>query len=364
MGNSDEKISTKLFPSSWGDYIYIKNIRNYFGNIEVVKNKKNNIEYDRIKFADLSDEQMKNIIYFFELMSQFKNINYMQVTAIEQRFANTCCSTPYLGITFDYFEKTLDYNIKNNNISNLKKENEYWGFIFDIMKVIKFEKDNGLPNNFINPKAIFYFEENKTWKLIFSQFYKENNSDNAFLGEEHFCSPELYAQIHNREKKIILTKQSKSNIFSLALIVLKSIYLKNLDIKDFYIKQNLEFDFIFLKNRINNLREKGFSDLFIYLLHDMTEQSVKKRISIQKFFFRIGPHKSDLIDFKKQKHKNILEGLKIIVEKTSVYMSVSDEEESHIVIGDIYDPNPRKYSNFRDSSEYSNFRNSDSPYVK
>ena len=84
----------------------------------------------------------------------------------------------------------------------------------------------------------------------------------------------------------------------------------------------------------------------------MTEKSRKKRISVNQFFYRLGPHRIDLIDFKKIGHKKIiLEGLKLILEKTSVYFSVSeeDEESQNLNFGDLYVNRPKVLSKFKDS---------------
>ena len=234
MGNSQTKISENNFPYKWGDFIYEKNIKNSFGDIKIVKHIKTNKKFSQKFLLDLSDEQIKIIINFFETVSKNENLNYMEIYAIEQNLANGCCLSPYLGITFDFFENTLSDFIKKNNIKNLKNENEYWIFIFDLMEVFKFQIEENLENNFINPKSIFYDEEKKKWKIIYSEFFRENNCENIFLEKDYFLSPESLPNSKNPK----FSSKSKSNIFSLALIILKSIYLEKISLNDLYIKKN------------------------------------------------------------------------------------------------------------------------------
>ena len=54
-------------------------------------------------------------------------------------------------------------------------ESQIWKLIFSVVKVIDFENNNKIKNEFLHSKSIFYDVDNDDFGVIYNKFFKESN---------------------------------------------------------------------------------------------------------------------------------------------------------------------------------------------
>lgn len=100
----------------------------------------------------------------------------------------------------------------------------------------------------------------------------------------------MFLQIKSGEQCRI-KDHDKSNIFTLGLILLKTIYGENLEIKKVYSLKNLSLNNEYLKEMIINLKNLHFSKLFVTCIEYMLNEIESLRMSSLDILKFIGSEK-------------------------------------------------------------------------
>lgn len=340
MGNSVSEEEFKKFTLPYTSLTPISPIKNGFGNLVIMKDKKKNLYIEKQIFYD-SQESLFKIRKALLTIQGSRKINYLRAYSVSHNSQKFFCTVSNIKIIFDFFEDTLEdilrkkerYERKqgfdmsnlgnfeeknnfdsdnnrnfvkknngrdfNNNFRNktdithdnkkfLKnelnfefKEYRIWRLIFSICKILRFNKLHKIENNFIHPKSIFYSKKSDNFGLIHSSYFKTNNFILAISQKSHFSSPELFCQILSKDRTFVLQNENKSNIFSLGLIILKTLTnYKNAEIFDINL---LQINIQKLHKICENLQKKKFSRLLIRVINDMIQELEHIRITPTKF---------------------------------------------------------------------------------
>ena len=308
MGNIIPKKATIDTTSyeNFSDFALIKYEKNSFGNLKVVQNKKTLKIYKEKSINFDSTEKFENLKKSLSEIKKDENNFYLKIHSLKINDNRLYCSSSNFNIIFDFFEKTLQDSILEN-FSDFSQEYKIWRFIFDMTKILKFNKDNKIENNFIHPEAIFFSGQHQKWNLIHSQFFNCDNFTKAICQKTHFSSPELFCQIKSKSKTFKIQKKDKSNIFSLGLIILKSIFLEDLKIEKIFLKKNLNLDINEIQKNVNSLENKGYSLLLISVLKDFLNELENLRISPDLFLKSLGFFEKKLISKNFQESEKIFE---------------------------------------------------------
>lgn len=195
------------------------------------------------------------------------------------------CAPSSFRLFVDYHEKKLEDIVHEKRVFDFfDSENKIWKFLFSILEILEFFADNKIDCNYVHTRSIFYNPSVECFGLIHPAFFRENNFYEALAGNLHFCSPELYFQILSKNKKFMLVENDKSNTFSLALILLYSLYSPEVfKIDEIFNGELISVNTQKIKAMIKELSQKNISQLLICVLLDMTNEFEHVRISPSVF---------------------------------------------------------------------------------
>ena len=157
-------------------------------------------------------------------------------------------------IVLPYYKNNL-YNYSEK----LKNEKELKKFIFDLTKILAYFQKNEISHKKIRPEFISYNEKKKIFILL--EFFENYFFDNKFV-----IAPEIFEIYY--KKNLFFEENYKSDIFSLGMSLLYSIYDKE-KISELYDLEKYIFDFEKLNKILESLKNeiKG-SEEFFDLLRD------------------------------------------------------------------------------------------------
>ena len=310
MGNLGSSGTKELrYPFERNDFKGLNFIKNNFGDVRIVQNLKNSKIYIEKSLSFDSDQRLKEICQGLSDINKADKVNYMKVHAVLISDRRMLCSISNAIIICDYFEQTLeDMIIRRRNISTFSQEASIWKLLFDIIEVLQYNAINNIQNNFIHPRAIIYNKEIDGWCLIHHAFFTENNYTEAVSGSNNYCSPELYCQTMSKNQNFYLLENDKSNMFSLAVLVLQLLYLDDDTFQHCfaYNRQTIRVDVYYLHKFVEELKSRGCSKLISRILNDMIQELEHLRISPRKFINLLGGYKAKLTSSKFDEHNRIL----------------------------------------------------------
>lgn len=265
------------------DFKIIKSIYdNIFGNITVLQNKINtNLLFFSKKIILNNKNNAVNIIN--ELINRI-NLNYkylLKLIDFKVEIANN-------NIYIDGFYLMITTNLLLKNKLQLEKTgiysiNEIKKILIHISKALNYLNYHQLSHCNIRPEYIGYYEEFDAYILIesFDNKYKNpyQNHLNYILDKQNiYVSPILFNLLLNKKTKINHDK-FKSDIFSLGLILLESLLLKN--INDIYNYNNKEINFTKLRRYLQDFKEIYEEECYLIydILENMLERNEDKRSS-------------------------------------------------------------------------------------
>lgn len=279
-------IPTEGYGMSVDELNPVNAIKSSFGNLRILQNSKTNMVFVEKNIPFDNDQTLNDIKKCLEDLRKAQNVNYLQVRTVEVHDRRLVCSTSSVKVVVDYFEKTLEDVVNAGKTEDFfYSEAKSWKLLFSLVQVLNFNQRNKIDGHFIHPRAIFYDKRKERWGLIHHAFFQENNFTEALAGNKHFCSPELYYQILSPNKKFLLVDSDRSNMFSLGLVVLYMIYSleEGLAFEEIYQKEQVTVDALKIHLSVEELLNRGFSNLFVRILEDMLQDHEHKRLSSEKF---------------------------------------------------------------------------------
>jgi len=287
MGNLlNPAIATEGYGMSVDELRPVNAIKSSLGNLRILQNSKTNLTFVEKNIPFDNDQTLHGIKKCLEDLRKAQSVNYLQVRAVEVQDRRMVCSSSSVKIIVDYFEKTLEDVINAGKTEDFfYSEAKSWKLLFSLVQVLRFNLRNKIEGHFIHPRSIFYDKRRECWGLIHHGFFQENNFTEALAGNKHFCSPELYYQILSPNKKFLLVDSDRSNMFSLGLVILYMIYSleEGLPFEDIYQKEQVSVDTFKIHLSVEELLNRGFSNLFVRILEDMLQDHEHKRLSSEKF---------------------------------------------------------------------------------
>ncbi len=109
-----------------------------------------------------------------------------------------------------------------------------------MLKIIECNKKGNIKCGFIHTKSSFYDKNEETFGLIHASLFEENNFFECKADKLHFCSPELFNQLLSKDNNYTIVDESKSDIFSLGMLILFIInqYNKDFKMSNIYDREN------------------------------------------------------------------------------------------------------------------------------
>lgn len=241
-------------------------------------------------------------------IKKFSHTNILKVACVLVDDRRLRCSPSSFRLFTEYHDKTL------HEIIQQKKQNEYfesehkiWKLLFSTMEILHAFFENKIDFNFVHTQSVYYNAPRDNFGLIHPFFFTENNFTEALIGNEHFCSPELYYQILSKNKKFLLVENDKSNSFSLGLLVIYLLHSsQKLKMDELYNINTISVNMSKIRQLINSLFKMNFSKLLVQVLIDMTNEFEHVRLSPQKFLNWLGTQRVILENAKCDQHELIL----------------------------------------------------------
>lgn len=265
-------------------------------NHVVLRESKTNTLYVQYFLPFDTDQDYRATHKALSDIKKMARTNILKVRCVVVEDRRLTCSTSSFKVYTDYHEKNLDEIVRAGQVpEHFPTESRFWKFLFSLAEVLGFFAEHQIDCNFVHPRSIFYNLNNERFGLIHPVFFKENNFTEAMAGNEHFCSPELYYQILSRNRKFMLVENDKSNSFSLGLIALWVIYSGGrFDWGEVYNKEVITVGMAKIKQMTRDLKARGFSELFVQVLLDLTSEFEHVRLSPGRLVAALSPWRQQL----------------------------------------------------------------------
>lgn len=243
-----------------------------------------------------TDQDYKAVHRALTDIRRMTRTNILRVASVVVEDRRMTCSSSSFKIYTEYFDRNLEDIVTNRLVGEyFPFESRYWRLLFSLSDILAFFWDNGVECNMVHSRAVYYNPSSETFGLIHPVLFRENNFTEALAGSRHFCSPELYYQILSRNKRFMLMEGDKSNSFSLGVLVLWTIHAAaGFSLDEVYNKEVISVSVPRLKQLVQDLRPKGFSQLFLQVLFDLTSEFEHVRLSPKTLLTSLGPHRQRL----------------------------------------------------------------------
>ena len=287
MGNTDsQKINTLPYPLTFAELRPVNVLKTAAGTLRVYQSNKTNKLFVEKSLAFDNSETYAGIAKCLEDLRQAENVAYLKVRAVEVQDRRMYCSSSSVKLVLDYFDKTLEDVLKAQKTPEFfKSEAAAWRLLFSLVGVLNFNQSHKIESHFVHPRAVYYDRAKENWGLLHPSLFTENNFSEALAGNLHFCSPELYLQIFSQNKRFLIVEVEKSNMFSLAVMVVYTLFSLGgeLDMARIYNRQSISVDGAQLRASVEELENHGYSALLVAVLLDMLQEFEHLRLSPRRF---------------------------------------------------------------------------------
>lgn len=259
----------------------IGNHKNAFGYLQIYFHQQTQKRYIEKSITFDNQKRKLELIQALDYIKQNPQVNYLQIVQGHLENKNIFCQVKSFRILTEYFEDTLDDQLRYKQTFN---EPKLWTLLIDVLNVMSWESFKREKNCLMHPMTICFSKEENKYKLIHHSLFTETNYILALADGQHFCSPELYCQITLKRQNYIPNNDS-SNIYSLALIILKCAFAEKLNLRELYDRTNLKIDQAKLQYYLQKVKNE-FSPLLFQVLADMLEEFIFIRadsINLYKF---------------------------------------------------------------------------------
>ena len=243
-----------------------------------------------------NDVDLKNLHKTLLELKKMSLTKILRVHCVNVEDRRISCSSSNFKLYVDYHEKTLEDILEENRTATFfDAEHKIWCFLFSMMEILSHFFEHKIDCNFVHTRSIFYNPSIEGFGMIHPAFFKDNNFTEALAGNLHFCSPELYHQILSKNRKFLIAETDKSNSFSLGLILLKALYSHDpTQFEDIYDKELISVNSNKIKSLVQFLPKRGFSQLLMRILLDMTREFEHVRLSPTNFMKVLKDHRLNL----------------------------------------------------------------------